>query len=286
MRRPRVVTDAIKSLEAEFRRIGASYTGKWTCALTDLRTDAHIAIDEDDVMPTGSLIKVPVLVALYAAARDGALSLDDRITYRAEHLSRGSGVLSMMSPGVEMTVRDAALLMIVISDNSATNMCVDLVGLEGVNQTMCAMGLTETVLKLRLGDRRIGLEGRNMAVSTAREMTHLLARIARHDAVSPEASEHMLRIMRRAVGRAELSRLLPWNELNMLDNPRENWVAEKGGAFLNGVRCGGAIVHTPHGEFAMSAFCEGGLRGGAASNAEGNVLLGELGKAAWDALAG
>jgi hypothetical protein len=91
--------------------------------------------------------------------------------------------------------------------------------------------------------------------------------------------------MRRLDGRAELSRLLPWNELNMLPNHKENWVAEKGGAFLNGVRTGGAIFHSERGHFVMSVFCEGGLQGGTGRNSEGNVINGELGFAAWKALA-
>ena len=68
---------------------------------------------------------------------------------------------------------------------------------------------------------------------------------------------------------------------------KQAWVAEKGGSFLNGVRTGGAVMHGPRGEFAMAAFCEGGMAGGGTGReAEGNVTLGRLGKAAWDALAG
>lgn len=275
----------MQALERELRSIGRAYSGKWTCALTNLVSGEHIGIDEDDVMPTGSLIKVPVLVALYDAVHHGRFALTDRISYRAEHRSLGSGVLSMMEPGVEMTVRDAALLMIVISDNSATNMCIDLVGLDRVNAVMRSLGLRETALKLRLGDPAGGLDGRKIFVSTAREMTGLLTMIATHRVVPPAACDDMLRIMRRNVGRAELSQLLPWNEMNVLENPRENWVAEKGGAFVNGIRAGGAIFKGSSGSFAMTVFCEGGLKGGSGHDFEGNVLLGKLGKAAWDALA-
>jgi beta-lactamase class A len=275
----------MQDLEQGLRSIGGGYSGKWTCSVTDLTSGEHIGIDEDDVMPTGSLIKVPVLVALYDAVHGERFALTDRTRYGAEHRSLGSGVLSMMEPGVEMTVRDAAVLMIVISDNSATNMCVDLVGLQGVNDMMRSLGLRETTLKLRLGDPAGGLDGRKIFVSTAREMTELLTLIAKHQVVSTESCEDMLRIMRRCVGRAELSQLLPWNEMNMLEDPHENWVAEKGGAFVDGIRAGGAIFRSPRGSFAMSAFCEGGLKGGSGHDFEGNVLLGKLGKAAWDVLA-
>jgi len=280
------VSGRLAALEAELRATGASYSGKWTCALTDFASGEHIAVDEDDIMPTASMIKTPILVALYAAVHEGKLSLDDRVRYGGEHRCLGSGVLSLMQPGAEMCVRDAAMLMMVISDNSATNMCIDLVGIDAINARMRSLGLPQTTLFQRLGDRKAGLDPRRMSVSTAAEIVRLLTMVARHECVSAEASEDMLRILRRNQNRAELSRLLPWNEMNMLgDDPRERWVGEKGGSFLGGVRTSGAIFHGPRGEFVMSAFCEGGIAGGTGPNSEGNVLNGRLGLAAWEALA-
>jgi beta-lactamase class A len=275
----------LDALEEELLRIGSAYSGKWTYALTDLSSGERIGRGQDDVMPTASLIKVPVLAALYRAMQEGCLSLTDRIRYGDEHRCLGSGVLSRMTPGVEMTVRDAAVLMIIISDNSATNMVIDLVGLEQVNETMRGLGLERTTIFQRLGDTKAGLDARKMSVSTAGEMTRLLELIARHEAVSPEASEDMLRIMRRQDYRHELTRLLPWNEMNMLEDHRQNWVAEKGGSFLNGIRTSGAVFSSPRGQFAMSVFCEGGTGPGTGRESEGNRLNGELGYATWQALA-
>jgi beta-lactamase class A len=275
----------LPALADKLRAIGAAYSGKWTCALTDLSNGEHIAIDEDAVMPTASLIKTPILVALYQAVHDGRLSLSDRVRYGPEHHCLGSGVLQYLDAGVELSVRDAAALMMMISDNAATNICIDLVGIDRVNEEMRRRGLRQTELKLRLGDPAIGMEGRNMAVSSAADIVRLLTQIHKHECVSPDADEDMLRIMRRCQGRAELSRLLPWNELNMLPRHRDNWVAEKGGSFMNGVRTSGAVFHSPRTTFVMSAFCEGGLAGGTGPNAEGNELNGKLGLAAWRALA-
>ena len=272
-------------LEAELHRIAAGYTGKCTHALTDLNSGEHVGADEGAVMPTASLIKVPVLVALYAAVQGGRVDLANRIQYAEEHRCLGSGVLSRMTPGVEMTVRDAAVLMIIISDNSATNMMIDLVGLDQINATMRGLGLERTTIFRRLGDRETGLDARKMSVSTAGEMTRLLELLARGQAVSPEASEDMLRIMRRQDYRHELSRLLPWNEMNMLENHTENWVAEKGGSFLNGIRASGAVFSGSRGRFAMSAFCEGGTGEGTGRESEGNRVIGDLGNAAWLAIA-
>jgi hypothetical protein len=148
------------------------------------------------------------------------------------------------------------------------------------------MGLAKTTLFLRLGDRSAGLDARKMSVSTADEMVRLMTLIADHACVAPEASEDMLRIMRRSDYRHELSAELPWNEMNMLaDDPKTAWVAEKGGSFLNGVRTCAAVFKGPRGSFVMSAFCEGGAGPGTGRASEGNITLGHLGRTAWDALA-
>jgi beta-lactamase class A len=273
-------------LTADLRAISDGYSGACTWALKDLTAGEQIGHREHDVMPTGSLLKVPVLVALYQAVADGRLRLEDRTAYRKEHRALGSGVLSKLSFDVEMTVRDAAVLMMTISDNSATNMCVDLVGLDAINALMERLEMRATRLLRRFSDRGIGRDARNMSVSSAADTVGLLTMIAQHECVSAGASEDMLRIMRRCDYRHELSAELPWNEFNMLgDDPSLAWVAEKGGAFLNGVRTSGAVFKGPAGYFAMSAFCEGGTGPGSGRGAEGNVTLGRLGKTAWDALA-
>jgi beta-lactamase class A len=275
----------LRELAPSLDAIADAYSGTCTWSLIDMSAEGAIARRPDEVMPTASLIKVPVLVALYGAAAQDRFSLAGRITYSEGHRCLGSGVLSKLAFGVEMCVRDAAVLMMTISDNSATNMCIDLVGIAAINDAMRGLGLAKTTLFRRLGDRSAGLDARKMSVSTAGEMAALMALIARHECVSAEASEDMLRIMRRSDYRHELSSELPWNEMNMLgDDPKQTWVAEKGGSFLNGVRTSAAVFKGPRGMFALAAFCECGTRPGTGRAAEGNRTLGALGNAAWQAL--
>ncbi len=276
----------LSALEQELRRIGGAYSGKYTYALTDITSGEHIGHDEDDVMPTASLIKVPILIGLYQAVEDGRIALDDRITFGDEHRFPGSGVLQRMSSGVEMSVRDAAVLMIIISDNVATNMIADLVGHDFINEQQRRMGLEKTTIYERWSEKLVGMDVRKTWVSTAAEMARNLEIIARHEAVSEAASEDMLRIMRRNDYRHELSRELPWSEMNTLRNYQQNWVAEKGGASPGGIRASGAIFHSERGYFVMVVFCEGGSEtDGTGRESEGNMLLGKLGYAALQALA-
>ncbi len=278
---------ALADLDQELRRIGSDYSGTWTYALTDLATGGQIGYGQDEVMPTVSLIKVPILIALYQAVHEGRLALDDRTKYRGdEQRFPGSGVIQHLTPGVEMSVRDAAVLMIIISDNVATNMVVDLVGIDYINEQQRRLGMQQTTVFERWSEKLQGLDDRRMWVSTAAEMARNMELIARHEAVSSEASEDMLRILRRQDSRNELSRELPWNEMNMLPDHKQNWVAEKGGASLHGIRASGAIFHGARGHFVMSVFCEGGMApGGSGRESEGNVFIGKLGYAAWRALA-
>ncbi|MEX2159603.1 MAG: serine hydrolase [Dehalococcoidia bacterium] len=272
-------------LQSTLDSICDAYSGRVTYAVTDLESSAHIARDEDDVMPAASLIKVPILIGLYQAVDEGRLSLDDRIKLRDEHRFPGSGVLQHMASGADISVRDAALLMIIISDNVATNMVADLVGHDFINEQQRRIGCEKTMLYQRWSEKLVGLDVRKTWVSTAREMARNFELIARHEAVSEEASEDMLRILRRSDGRGELSRELPWDEMNRLPDHKQNWVAEKGGSSPGGVRCGGAVFHGARGSFVMAAFCEGGSGPGTGRTSEGNVTLGRLGLAAWHALA-
>lgn len=278
------VTGRVEQLQPTLRAITDHHSGRCTWSLIDLDTGERIGHDENAVMAPASLIKVPILVALYRAAENGRLRLDDRVRYDERHRSLGSGVLARMSYGVEMSVRDAATLMIIISDNTATNICVDLVGLDSINHEMDELGLPNTRVLHRWGER-FDPDPLAMNTSTAAETARLLAMIGRHECVSAGASEDMLRILRRQDYRHELSAELPWNELNMLgDDPARAWVAEKGGASLGGVRTGGSIFKGPHGYIAMAAFCAGGTSATTGRHHEANVTLGRLGKAAWDAL--
>ncbi len=269
------------SLEHAIRDVAAGFSGTMTLALRSPGGETRIDIDAERSVPTASVIKLPILVALHRAAAAGLLSFDDRLQFGAQHDVFGSGVLHQLTHGVEMSLRDAATLMIIISDNVATNMCLEAVGgFENVNETMRTLGLEHTTMFMRLGDTHRGLDGRNHYVTSADDIARLLAMLARREVVSPDASDQTLRLLRRQQKRDKLSRELPWNELNMLPDPRNNWVAEKGGTYIGGVRNDAALMHGLGGQVAIAAFCNGGDD---ASGREACDALGRIGRLAWDA---
>src|SRR5262249_34550111 len=93
--------------------------------VSNLDTGERLALRADETFPTASLIKVPVLVTLYDLAEQKQLSLDDPLTVLKIDQVPGSGVLQFMHPGMSLSVHDAATLMIVLSDNTATNLILD-----------------------------------------------------------------------------------------------------------------------------------------------------------------
>src|SRR5258708_39334459 len=105
-------------------------------------------IDPAEVMPEASSIKIAVLAVLYFQAQQGKLKLTDEYTVRKEDLVDGSDIMQGLSPGVtRLTLRDLATMMIAVSDNSATNVLIERVGLDNVNTMLAGLGLHATRLR-------------------------------------------------------------------------------------------------------------------------------------------
>jgi beta-lactamase class A len=102
----------MRELEDRIRGIAATFPGKLTLALTDLTTGDHLAINENEPIPAASVIKLPLLIALYEAAEARRVDLNDRLRYDERHRSSGTGVLTDLRCGIEISIRDAAVLMI------------------------------------------------------------------------------------------------------------------------------------------------------------------------------
>ncbi|MGH2614774.1 MAG: serine hydrolase, partial [Thermomicrobiales bacterium] len=116
--------------------------GEIAFAAANLATGEEVARNAERPMPTASVFKLPLLAEVYRQVNAGDLDLDERVTLRAEDVVMGSGILRDFGPGLQPTLRDLAMMMIVVSDNSATNLLLDRVGgPERVNATMRELGL-------------------------------------------------------------------------------------------------------------------------------------------------
>ena len=134
---------------------------------------------------------------MFRQAEAGALDLDERVTLRAEDVVMGSGILRDFGPGLQPTLRDLAMMMVIVSDNSATNLLLDRVGgPQRVNATMRELGLPSIVVHRRIVFGEITTNG-SLAEAAPRDLMRLVAMLAREELVSPAASREMLAILGR-----------------------------------------------------------------------------------------
>src|SRR5215470_716147 len=138
-------------LETRFRPLVKAHKGKVAIAVKHLGTGETYFLNADRVMPTASLIKLPILIEAYLQADEGKLKLGDTLTLRDADKVPGSGILTAnFSDGATFPLKDALRLMTVFSDNTATNLVLDRIGIKAVNERMAAWGLKETRLNAKV----------------------------------------------------------------------------------------------------------------------------------------
>jgi beta-lactamase class A len=211
-------------------------------AARDVRRGRSLDLRPDERFPAASVIKVCILVELMARVEEGGFRLEQRVLLRDAEKMPGSGVLSQLHAGLELTLEDLAHLMITISDNTASNMLIDLLGCERINARMEGLGLTQSRLERKFFDYEARERGRDNWI-TAREMADLLVGIERRQVVSPPACEKMLAILRKQQFDGRIPRLLP------PDTP----VANKTGTISTACHDIG-IIYSPAGPLALAVL--------------------------------
>lgn len=141
-----------------------------------------------------SVIKIPVMVEAFAQLEEGRLSADEKVTVRAEDKKPSCGALTYMQDGLTVSVMDLITLMIILSDNTATNLLIDRVGIDNVNCRMEALGIPGICLRRKLFDAEMSRRGIINTV-TARGVGMLLERMAAGTLLSPEQDVQMLSIL-------------------------------------------------------------------------------------------
>jgi beta-lactamase class A len=189
------------ALRKQLDAIAAAHHGVLGYSISNLDTGERLSLRGDETFPTASLIKVPILVTLFDLVEQKQLSLDDPLTVLKIDQVPGSGVLQFMHSGMLLSVRDAAVLMSVLSDNTATNLLLDRVAIRHVWQKMESMGLPHTKVhsKTFLRMTSVAMDSSvkyGLGVSTPNEMAHLFELLAQGKAVSPSADSAMLDILR------------------------------------------------------------------------------------------
>lgn len=207
----------------------------------NLQTDEEIAYHADDMFPTASVIKLAVLATLMQQVEDGAYSLHDPLMLRrADHIE-GSGILRHLTPGLALPVRDWAFLMMNISDNVATNVLIDHVGLAQVAAWLAEHEFADVHLHHKLELSAARGDQTHFGAASPRGLSRLLTAVFRHEIISPAACDEMLRMMDK-VGQDRVGRYLPWEPWEAADPPGGKLrLAGKTGSFV-GTRAQTAVI--------------------------------------------
>lgn len=236
----------------DLKQLISNFGGKAGLACTNLTTKTEININSEESFPTASSIKVPILVELYRQSDDGCIDLDSTITNTSGNKTLGSGVLVNLSDHLEMTIRDAAILMIIISDNTATNLCIDVIGREAVNATMVKLGLTQTELRGKIIWDQILDGNENLGVSTPQDLMRLLIMIEKQEILTSGACDEILSILKKTQTSDRIKRFLPINPFDRIEGREPKLtVAHKTGA-LKGVRNDHGIIYATKCTYVLS----------------------------------
>ena len=196
-----------EKLQERMNRILSGANGTWGVVVRESGRGVCFEHLADLPFIAESVIKVPIMAAVYAACAQGRMSLEERIALRREDQVGGSGVLSALSPGLRLTVRELVTLMIILSDNTATNMLIDLVGKQQIELTMRELGMERSKYSRKLMIYPADVAENNMI--TARDVARMLNRFAEGSWLSPGACEEMIGILKKQQYRDGLPSLLP-----------------------------------------------------------------------------
>lgn len=182
-------------LEKSILDVDRNLDGVMGVAIVDL-TDGHkYLLHANDIFPQASSIKICVLAELYRQAQQGKLKLTDLYTVNAADLVQDSDIMGGLTPGVtQITLRDLATMMVAVSDNSATNVLIDRIGMDNVNAFLSAQGLHDTKLRRKMMDLKAAAEGREN-VSTPNEMATLLKALYSGEILNKEMTADFFKVL-------------------------------------------------------------------------------------------
>ena len=239
------------NLDEQVKTIVASFKGKVSLFAKNLDTGQTYALNADERVRTASTIKIAVMIETFARVTEGKAKWTDEVILTKEKKVSGSGILGELSDGLKLTLRDAMNLMMILSDNTATNLVLDVVTTDAVNARMESLGFKQIKINRKVGSGGESAAGKDpenkkfgLGVATPREMVLVMEKLERGEVINPAVSKEMIDLMKREQGRNALGRSL-WNVP----------MASKYGA-LDRLRSAVGILYTKNGKIAMAISCD------------------------------
>ena len=239
------------TLDDQVKPLVASFKGKVSLFAKNLDTGETYGLNPDERVRTASTIKIAVMIEAFARVAEGKAKWTDEVVLTKEKKVSGSGILNDLSDGLRLTLRDAVNLMMILSDNTATNLVLDVLTTDAVNARMESLGFKQIKIMRKVGSGGESAAGKvaenkkfGLGMATPREMVLVMEKLDRGEVISPAASKEMIELMRREQGRNTIGRSL-WNVP----------LASKYGA-LDRLRSAVGILYTKNGKIAMAISCD------------------------------
>jgi len=246
-----VVVRSQSRLDDRVKPLVGSFKGKVSLFAKNLDTGETYALNPDERVRTASTIKIAVMIETFARVAEGKIKWTDEVVLTKEKKVSGSGILNELSDGLHLTLRDAVNLMMILSDNTATNLVIDVVTTDAVNARMESIGFKNIKIMRRVGSGGESVAGKDpenkkfgLGMATPREMVLVMEKLERGEIVSPAVSKEMIDLMKREQGRSAIGRSL-WSVP----------MASKYGA-LDRLRSAVGILYTKKGKIAMAISCD------------------------------
>ena len=234
-------------LEDKVTRLVSEFSGVAGVSVASLTSAHRLDVRADEEFPTASSIKIHILAQLFLRAERGEVDLQERLCVDPRMHAAGSGVLTQLDGEVEMTVADVATLMIIVSDNTATNICIDLAGMGETNALIRELGLQSTHLRRKMQDNAAVAEGKEN-ISTPADMVSILERLYGGQP-STKVAEMCLAVMKK-----------PKSGPLRAGTPQDVPIANKAGGVEN-VSCDAGIAFLPRRPYAIAVMTKFGIGG-------------------------
>ena len=265
-------TDA--ALAAKLRETVRGFRGDVGVYVRNLRTGATVEINADTVFPTASMIKVPILLAMYDQVERGRLDLEARLP-RPDTLNyryvEATDVVGYMAPGDTLPLRELAFLMLSVSDNVASLWIqAEVGGGVAVNEWLAAHGFRQTRVNSRTPGREAARSAYGWGQTTPREIARALVMIREGQAVSARASEDMYRMLTSSYWRGEALSQVP---------PTVQAASKQG--FVDRSRSEVLLVNAPAGDYVLAVITKNQADTSYEEGNEGSRLLRAVSRAVY-----
>jgi beta-lactamase class A len=278
-------------LEQTLAAVAGAHHGRVGLFAKNLKTGAIAVLNPDEDAPTASVIKLTALYAAMVEIRAGRAHFDDRLTLTPADQVAGSGVLDQLDTPHALTLKDALTLMVVLSDNTATNLVIDRLGLATINARTRSLGLTHTVFYKKVfrpieGPAPPEQPKFGLGRTTPREMAEVMRRIVRCDLGTPggpDAEDRAVCAVTLAMLRNQFYRDGIPRYIEALDSSENgSAIANKTGA-VDDARNDVAAIATKNGTVILAVFTHDNADHGWSADDEGDLTIAKLAKAVIDA---